>query len=575
MPRIFKVFIILSFLVNLTSCKKPETTADKDHLKMPIASSIDSVDPAISYDTVSGRVVYQVYEQLYQYSYLKRPYEIEPLLADGMPKVSDDQLTVTIKIKKGVLYHPDLSLKKGRSVIAEDFITQIKRLAYISTRSTGSWLFEGIIEGFNKFKKDVGSNFDLFKHKSISGLKAIDDQTLQIKLKRPYPQLKYALAMSFTSPIPMESVIYYKNMLEESMIGTGPFFLSQWVKSSKIVLEKFDGYRNEFFPNAGDKYSHEQSLLNDQGRKIPFLKKVTMNVIKEDQTRWLNFMAKKIDFLSIPKDNFAMAIDVDGSLAKNLSDKGIGMQIAPTQTYWWLAFNMRNPLLGKNKNLRLAIAHAINRDRMISFFTNNRALKSSTIYPPSVFGYNASKNVPFEYNIEKAKYYLKKAGYPEGKGLPKIKFDTRGVNATWRQRAEFIQSELKKINIQVTIQTNTFPAYLEKARKGDLEFYMDGWAMDYPDAENSLQLLYSKNAPPGPNAAFYNSKAFDTLFDQIKILPDGQQKKLLLDKAHDLIQEDFPWAMLYCDRSYMLYSKRLRNFRYSSSINNFIKYIRK
>ena len=90
------------------------------------------------------------------------------------------------------------------------------------------------------------------------------------------------------------------------------------------------------------------------------------------------------------------------------------------------------------------------------------------------------KKLRFEYDLEKAKQYLKKAGYPDGKGLSPIRFDTRGVNATWRQRAEFIQSELKKANIPVSIQINTFPAYLEKSRKGDLEFYMDGWAMDYP-----------------------------------------------------------------------------------------------
>ena len=548
---------------------------DKNHLKMSISSRIDSIDPAISYDSVSGRVVYQVYEQLYQYSYLKRPYEIEPLLAESLPKMSEDQLTVTIKIKKDVLYHPDPSIKVGRTVKAEDFITQIKRLAYIPTRSTGSWLFEGIIVGYDKFKKEVGSNFSLFKQKNIEGLKALNEHTLEIKLKRPYPQLKYALAMSFTSPIPMESVVYYKNLLESSMIGTGPFFLSQWVKLSKVILERFKDYRSEFYPSAGDKYSHENNLLKDQGRKIPFLEKITMNVIKEDQTRWLNFMAKKIDFLSIPKDNFAMAIDMDGSLNKELQRKGIGILISPTQTYWWLGFNMNHPVLGKNKYLRLAIAHAINRDKMIKLFTNNRALKSNTIYPPSVFGYNPNKKVRFQYDLEKAKQYLAKAGYPNGKGLQPITFDARGVNATWRQRAEFIQSELKKANIPVLIQINTFPSYLEKSRKGDLEFYMDGWAMDYPDAENSLQLLYSKNIPPGPNTSSYQSAEFDKIFDKIKVMPDNHDKKEMLDKAHDLIQEDFPWAMLFYDRSYLLYSKRLKNFRYSSSINNYLKYIKK
>ena len=99
--------------------------------------------------------------------------------------------------------------------------------------------------------------------------------------------------------------------------------------------------------------------------------------------------------------------------------------------------------------------------------------------------------------------------------------------------------------------------------------------LDYPDAENSLQLLYSKNIPPGPNSSYYQSKEFDHLFNEIKVLGDTSKKQALLDRAHDLVQEDFPWAMLFYDRHYMLYSKRLKNFRYSSSINNFMKYIRK
>ena len=575
MNKLILLTIIIFFNIISTSCKKREVISDNNHLKMSISSRIDSVDPAISYDSVSATVVYQVYEQLYQYSYLKRPYEVEPLLAEALPLISKDQRTIKIKIKKNVRYHDDPSLVPGRTLKAEDFITQIKRLAFISTRSTGSWLFEGIIEGFDEFKKEVGSNFELFKTKEIKGLRAIDDHTLELKLTRPYPQLKYVLSMSFTSPIPMESVVYYKNMLDQSMVGTGPFYLSQWIKSSKITLEKFRNYRNEFYPSSGDNYSHQNNLLKDQGRKIPFLDKITMNVIKEDQTRWLNFMAKKIDYISIPKDNFAMALDVSGNLSNELKEKGMDIQITPTQTYWWLAFNMENPILGKNKNLRLAIAHAIDRDRMIKLFTNNRALKSNTIFPPSVFGYNPNKKVAFEYNLEKAKSFLAKAGFPGGKGLPIIKFNTRGVNATWRQRAEFIKSELKKVNINVEIQMNNFPAYLEKARKGDLEFYIDGWAMDYPDAENSLQLLFSKNVPPGPNSSYYSSEKFDQLFNRIKVLPDNKEKQALLDTSHDLIQEDFPWAMLYYSRDYILHSKRLKNFRHSSSINNFMKYIKK
>ena len=209
-------------------------------------------------------------------------------------------------------------------------------------------------------------------------------------------------------------------------------------------------------------------------------------------------MSKKIDYLSIPKDNFSTVINYTGDLKNEFKEKGIGIQISPTQTYWWLGFNMNDSLLGKNKNLRLAVAHAIDIDRMIKVFTNNTALKANSIYPPSVFGYSADQKVGFKYDLELAKSYLNKAGYPDGKNLPEIVFDARSSRTTSRQMAEFVKSELKKIGMNIKIQLNTFPAFLQKARKGELQFWHDGWAMDYPDAENTLQLLYSKNTPPGP-----------------------------------------------------------------------------
>ena len=183
-----KIFILFFLIIG---CKKVDTVLHNDHLRVALSTRLDTIDPALSYDSVSATVLYQVYEQLYQYNYLKRPLAIEPLLAEGMPKVSEDKKTITIKIKKNIKYHQDPSItSKNRYVSAQDFITQIKRLAYIPTRSTGSWLFEGIIKGFNEFKQSVGSNFDLFEKTDIEGLKALDDHTLQIQLTRPFPQLK-------------------------------------------------------------------------------------------------------------------------------------------------------------------------------------------------------------------------------------------------------------------------------------------------------------------------------------------------------------------------------------------------
>ncbi|PIK14502.1 ABC transporter substrate-binding protein [Halobacteriovorax sp. JY17] len=566
-----KLLILISALL-IFSCKKKD---DSNTLNVSISGEISTLDPANSYDTISASIVYQGYEQLFEYHYLKRPYTLQPLLAESLPLVENNGKKYTIKIKKGIKYHDDPAFKGNpRFVKAEDFINQIKRLAFLPTNSNGWWLFDQKIKGLNKFRETVGRDFLKFKGTNIEGLKAIDDQTLVIELNEAYPQMLYTLAMSFTSPMPIEAIEMYENNLNDKIIGTGPFKLDSWVSSTKLRLVKNDQYRKSFYPGQGDRIANSRNLLKDSGKVIPFIDKVEYNVYKEAQTRWLNFKAKKIDFLIIPKDNYSSAVDPNGNLTKELQEEKIKLQIFPTLTYWWLSFNMQDPLLGKNLNLRKAIAHAIDVERYIKVFTNNIGQKSNSIYPPGIPGYDPSSQLPYEYNMEKAKEFLKKAGYPNGKGLPTLTYDVRGVSATNRQQADFVKSELGKVGIKVQVALNNFPAFLEKARQGKLQFWQDGWALDYPDSENVLQLLISKNHAPGPNSTFYSNAKFDKLFNKMKVLPNGEEKIEIMKEMERIIVHDLPWVMQYYSRNYILYHERLNNYRHSDLIYNNFKYLR-
>lgn len=571
--RLIWVSIVLA--LSLTSSCDRSSKVTPRHLNVPLSGEIATLDPANSYDTISASIVYQTYEQLYEYHYLKRPYTLQPLLAVGMPKVKNGGKQYVIKIKKGISYHDDPAFNgKKRYVKAQDFITQIKRLAYLPTRSNGWWLFDGKIKGLNEFRKIVGKDFQKFKTTKIEGLSAPDDHTLVIDLTEIYPQMIYTLAMSFTSPIPFEVVEKYENRLNTKVVGTGPYLLKEWIQSSKLTLQRFKDYRKSYYPSQGDRMANSRGLLNDAGKEIPFLETVQYHIIKEAQTRWLNFRSKKIDFLIVPKDNFATAISPSGKITDDLASEGIKLQTFPTLTYWWLSFNMKDPILGKNKNLRLAIAHAIDIERYIQLFTNNTGHKANSIYPPGIPGYDASAELPYEYSLEKSKEYLAKAGYPNGEGLPELTYDVRGNSASNRQQAEFVKNELSKVGIKIKEALNTFPAFLEKARQGTLQFWQDGWAMDYPDAENSLQLLVTKNHSPGPNSTFYSNKVFDQLFNKLKFLEDGAEKHELMKKMEKIIHDDLPWVMQYYSRNYILYHDRLLNYRHSDLIFNNLKYLR-
>lgn len=565
-----------TLLLSVSACKKSGDHEDAGNtLNVGVGSDIPNIDPANSYDTVSSTIVYQVYEQLYEYEYLKRPYTLKPLLAEAMPTIENKGLRYIIKIKKNVLYHEDACFKgTPRTLTAKDFVTQIKRLAFAGSKSNGWWLFENKVKGLDKFRAEAGSDLKKLKELTVEGLSTPDDYTLVIDLTQRYPQLTYALAMSFTSPVPQEVVDCYENSLSGRAIGTGPFYLSSFVDNAGAELKKFKGYRPEFYPSTGDRLANDNDLLKDAGKPLPFLSNISYKVLKEDQPRWLNFMAKKIDFLLIPKDNYSSSITPSGDLSDDLKKRNVRLEISPTLTYWWFSFNMKDPLLGKNKNLRLAFAHAIDINRYISMFTNNVAQKANSIYPPGIPGYDPNKTLSVEHNQDKAKEYLAKAGYPNGKGLPTFVYDVRGASTTARQTAEFVKSELEKIGLKINISMNTFPGFLEKARQGNLQFWLDGWALDFPDAENILQLLISKNHAPGPNATFYSNKNFDQMYEELRFLPEGEQKMALMKKMEEQVLEDLPWVMLYYSRNYLLYHDYLKNFRHSELGHNYYKYLR-
>jgi len=574
MKNFLKCILFSVSILFFISCKK-ESDSNGNVLNMALSGEISTLDPANAYDTISASVIYQSYEQLYEYHYLKRPYTIIPLLAEEMPIVENNGKRYTIKIKKGIRYQDDPCFNgKERFVTAQDFINQIKRLAFKGTNSNGWWLFDGKIVGINKFRDEVDTDFEKFKSMQIEGLKAKDEQTLIIDLVEPFPQMLFALTMSFTSPMPMEAIEKYKNLLNDRMIGTGPFQMDKYNPLSGVRLVRNPYFRKALYPEEGDRMANSMNLLKDAGKQIPFIDAIQFQIIKESQTRWLNFMSKKIDVLSIPKDNFESAIDPTGSLTSQLKKEGIQLQIFPTLTYWWLSFNMKDPLLGKNKNLRLAIAHAINTDSYIDTFTNSIGQKANSIYPPGIPGYNPSSTLPYRFDLKIAKDYLSKAGFPDGKGMPELTFDVRGTSSTHRQQAEFVKKELNQIGITVNVVLNPFPAFLEKARVGKLQFWQDGWALDYPDAENVLQLLISKNHPPGPNATYYSNEVFNNLYEKIRTIPEGEEKWNLMGKMEKIINEDMPWVMLYYARNYILFQKRLNNYRHSDVIYNNIKYLK-
>ncbi|MGZ3662571.1 MAG: ABC transporter substrate-binding protein, partial [Bdellovibrionota bacterium] len=517
-------------------------------------------------------------ESLYQYKYTKVPLELEPLLADGMPTVSKDKKTYTIKIKKGVMWQDDAAFPggKGRELKAQDFLYAWKRMLLPVVESPGTWIFEGKVVGWDAYKKKLVENKDKtdeLLQQDVEGLKAVDDYTLEIKLLQPYPQLLNVLAMGFGAPVAKEVIAKYGQQgLNEVMVGTGPFKLKSFVKNSRVILVKNPTFRGETYPSDGDEQAKKEGLLAAAGKQLPFVDEIVFSIIVESQPRWLQFMKGNLDAASIPKDNYDAAI-LNGELKPELKEKGVALSKFEEAVIWYLNFNMKDKVVGgKNADLRRAIVMSIDREELIRKFANGRGVKATSIVPRVIDGNTGRPDLVGDYNVEEAKKYLAKAGFPGGKGLPSIKFDLRGSSTDAKQQAEFYKQSLAAIGINMEIVVNTFPAYLEKEKNGNLQFFMGGWVADYPDAENFLFLLSSKNVSPGPNASNYVNPEFDKLYDKMAAMTPSPERTAIIRKAEDIAFKDQVWSMLYYPILYTPYFSWTKNFRPNSLILNQDKY---
>jgi oligopeptide transport system substrate-binding protein len=578
MKKLVAVLVVVLIIVGIFFKDKLSSGNEyKNEIDLTIAGKIKSFDPALAFDDDSLTVMGQALDTLYQYHYLKRPYEIIPSLADGMPQISNDGKVYTIKIKNDIRYQNHKAFEGVRFVKAQDFINSIKRLAFKPIKSVGSWLFEGKLLGFDDFSRIVGEDVEKMLSTPITGLKAIDELTLQITLTRPEPNLLYSLAMYFTAPVPEELIRHTENDLSTTLVGTGAYQLTE-VTNKYYRFEKFPHFRNEQYPSSGDRYANTQDLLQSKSQKLPFVDSVNFHIIQDEQVRWEKFLNKEIDIVSVPKKFLDNVLTQNSELYQKLKKEGVEVKHFSKLASRWLGFNMQDPVVGKGKNalyLRKAIAHAIDYEKYIEVLTNNTNLKANSIFNPSIPGYSPSHKNPYQYDVKLAKDFLRKAGYPNGVGLPPITYTTRGTQQINLDEAQFFKTQLEKIGIKMEIEVIEFSEFIKRGRSASLkQIWTDNWIYDYPDAENVIQLLISKNYPGINKSGFVNTKV-DGLYNELSKTLEPKKRFDIMYKVEEIVYGQLPWIMMMYESSYILQRNNLKNYRKSYFIKNHIKYLKK
>lgn len=559
------LLIILGILLSLAGCSKPNQL-----LNLRLKSKLTTLDPARAFDKSSLEVLGSVYEPLYQYHYLIRPHKVIPLLAVGQPEVSSDGLVYRIKIKKGIKYHDHPAFNgKARYVQAQDFVTQLKRIAYLPLKSPGHGMLRGLLKGFDQYSKLVGQDYSKLLKTSFQGAVAIDDHTLELRLQKKVSNLVHLLTLSFFVPIPVE--ILGNVNLENSSLGTGPYVLHD-ITAKRYHLKKFQDYRKALYPSIGDRNAHGAKLLADAHKKIPFLDNVYYRVIESDLEAWKEFTDKNIDFMEVPKSRMDEIIDYRGKIKKEYAKQDIELSIYPAMINRWLSFNFNDPLVGKNKKIREAISLAIDRNLYNIKIKQSTAHVANSIFTPGIEGYDTNRSLNNVIDIEHAKKLLKDLGYDKSNPLT-LKYSTRTKGVDGIEEASFLKKSLEQIGVNLEVEFLDFSEFLRKGRSGQLQFFTDNWIYDYPDPLNMLQLLHSKNHP-GINKSAFNSQKFDKLYKQLEQTIDPIKRKALFYKIENEVISNVAWIMLCYERDVMVTHKRVRNLRKSSFIRNYIKYIR-
>jgi ABC-type transport system substrate-binding protein len=537
----------------LTAQTEPATPRKVLRVAFRVAET--SFDPAKISDLYSRTVTPHIFEALYQYDHLARPAKIKPLLALGMPEMADGYRTWTVKVRPGTYFQRDPAFKgQRREVTAQDFIYPYQRIADPANKSP-LWGFldaqVGLV-GLAEVRQAALAGRQPFDYDApIAGLRALDRYTVQFKLKQPRPRFLESLAASDLFGAQAREVVeFYGEAVDAHPVGTGPFRLKQWRRSSLIVLEKSPDYRDERYDAepAPDDAQGQALLARFKGRKLPMIDEVQISIIEEAQPFWLAFLNAEIDAVAgqtgaVPGEYVNQAAP-NGKLAPNLAKRGIQMQRQVNSDSSYVYFNMEDAVVGgyspDKVALRRAIGLATNVDRLIRVGYRGQAIPAQAPANPHTTGYDPNfKSEMSEYNPARAKALLDLYGYidrdgdgwrdlPDGR--PLVIERSSQPDQLSREFETLWKKDLDAIGIRTVSPVAQWPEQLKQARAGKLQVWALGGTSAQPDGLGALA-RYDSTQIGGQNLARFRSTEFDAIYKEMSVLPDGAERQALFRRA--------------------------------------------
>lgn len=471
-------------------------------LRYPLTAEPTTLDPALVRDGPTIDMVQQCYEGLVGWN---EKNEVIPLAAAEMPEISKDGKTYTFVIREGAKFH------NGRQIVADD-------IKYSLTRSLDNKLNSPV--AMNYLDDIVGAK-ELFDGKTteLTGVKVIDPKTVQITLVAPRAYFLGKLTYPTGYILPKEEVEKGEKteggaftLGPTNSVGSGPFKLKEYAPQTKVVLEANPDYWGG----------------------APKLKSIERPIVLDAKTARNLYETGELDYITEEK----------GDYEQDRNNPELKDQIKQwdRSATFYLGLNQTEYAPFKNKKVRQAFAHAIDKDAIVTNVLLGVNEKAEGVVPKGIFSYDPNFK-GLAYDPERSKKLLAEAGFAEGKGLPPLSLYFREKQPDLTRTAEVIKEQLAAVGININLQEMEWGSFLKMNEDDKTPLFHMRWAADYIDPQNFLSLLLSSGG--SENHTGYSNPQYDALCRQADAETNLQKRIALYRQAEKIVIDDAPWVPIY------------------------------
>ncbi|HEX3633315.1 MAG TPA: ABC transporter substrate-binding protein [Casimicrobiaceae bacterium] len=554
--------------------------ADTAKILRVASPDIDTLDPQQFSDDPSFQVLMAVFEPLYEWDYLASPPKLTPLTAAGPLAITDDGKTWTAHLKTGIFFTDDPAFKgKPRELVAEDYVYSYKRWLDPNLRRGGAPITADLIVGMRTVVDAARKSGKFDYDRPVEGLRAIDRYTLQVKLTETnYPIIRDLFG--FVGAAAREVVDAAGGDIRTRAVGTGPFRLREWKRGSRIVFDANPAYRRVRFPES-DNPAQAALVRSMQGKILPQIGVVEVNIIDEDLPRVLQFEQGGLDYIGI-RGEVANRLLADGALKPEYARRGITRRVFPEPFLFALYFNVADPVIGglgsERIALRRAIASALDIETLVKVVYAGYALPANQMVPPGVGGHDATLPTKPLYDPATAKALLDRFGYAKGADGYRNTPDGKPLTVTLTLRSSPVSREIQTltkrdldaVGLRTDYRLTPFQDAIKELEKGQFQMYFGGFGGS-PSGWPELFQLYSKQ-PQRVNVSQFKLDEYDRAAEKfLRSATDAEQvaaARKMTELARTYmpelptifrLQNDFvqPWLLGFSPQVFSTYWKYL------------------